>query len=177
MSVIVASAVPEAYSRNPDRNEFEMSGANVHVAGIQNDGMGGLKESQAKFRKHHADVGDALLNISGVDTVTGGIVDKDEPRPHYRPQPFPKMIYHAEKGELVVHDQQELEQYIGEGWRKEPYPRPKVVVMDPAVEKKAQMDESARLRGVIAQQNDLLEKMAARLEALENQGSGRKKSA
>src|SRR3954468_24126991 len=99
MEGIIISRVPEPYSRNPDREEFETVSANVHVAGMQgNDGMGGLVESVSKFCKHHKEVGEALLNISGIETPTGGPVDKDEPRPAYQRQEFPKMVYHAEKG-------------------------------------------------------------------------------
>jgi len=178
MGGIIISRVPQEYSRNPDREEFGTMSANVHVAGLQNDGMGGLKESTAKFRKHHKDVGDALLNISGVDTVSGGPVDKDEPRPTYHRQEFPKMIYHAEKGEYIVGDKAELDEYLADGWRKEPYSKPKVVVLDPAVEKKAVMDENARRRGQLATQGDILEKLAARLEAMEQASKPeRKKSA
>ncbi len=143
--------------------------ANVHVAGLMTDGgMGGLKESVAKFKKHHKDVGDALLNISGIDTSTGDPVDKDEPRPGYQRQEFPKMIYHAAHGERIVENQGELDGYLQLGWRKEPYSKPKVEVLDPAVEKKASQDESVRLRGVIAQQTDLIEKLTLRLDAMES---------
>ena len=145
--------------------------ANVTVAGLMtNEGMGGLKESIAKFRKHHQEVGDALLNISGVGTGPGGAVDKDEARPVYQRQEFPKMIYHAEKGEHIVFDAAELAEHLDAGWRREPYPKAKVAVLDPASEKKALMDTNSQLQGQITLQNDLLAKMAARLEALESGG-------
>lgn len=190
MGAVIASKVPESYSRNPKRlelgEEHFMSGANVTVAGLMtNDGMGGLKESVAKFRAHHKEVGDALLNISGIDTLTGEPTDKDEPRPAYQRQEFPKMVYHAEKGELIVEDVDDVGGKMGlrsalkAGYRREPYPKPIVVVNDPATEKKALMDHNQQLQGQITSQNDvierqnkLMESMAVRLSALE-EGAGK----
>ena len=140
--------------------------ANVSVSGMPRT-MGGLRESQTAFRKHHIEVGDALLNISGVGTVTGEPVDKDEPRMPYVPQQFPKMIFHPEHGELVVNDQAELDEALRQRYRLEPYPKPQVAIEDPKVEKKQLQDKLKHQDGVINQQNDLLAKLTARLEALE----------
>lgn len=144
-----------------------MSGA-VSVAGMVTDGMGGLRESQAAFRKHHKEVGDALLNISGLDTPTGGPVDKDEARQPYIRQEWPKMIYHADGRELIVHDDTERQDHFKRGFRNDPYIKPKVAVNDPATEKKALMDTNTQLQAQLTQQNELILRMAERLEALES---------
>ncbi len=150
-----------------------MSG--VSVAGMVTDGMGGLKESQAAFRKHHQEVGEALLNISGIDTPTGGPVDKDETRVPYMHQEWPKMIYHADGRELIVHDDAERQDLFKRGFRNEPYPKPKIAVNDPATEKKALMDTNTQLQAQLTSTNDILAKMAARLEQLENSATDPKK--
>jgi len=140
--------------------------ANVSVSGMPRT-MGGLRESQVAFHKHHKDVGDALLNISGVGTVTGGPVDKDEPRMPYVPQEYPKMVFHPEHGELIVQDEKELEEALRQRYRMEPYPKPQIALEDPKVEKKQLQDKLKQQEGVINQQNDLLMKLTARMEALE----------
>lgn len=150
--------------------------ANVSVSGMPRE-MGGLKESISAFRKHHHEVGGALLNISGVGTVEGKPVDKDEPRMTYDPKnhPFPKMIYHAEHGELVVNDQHELEEALRQKYRLEPYLKPQVALADPKAEKLATDAKIKAQEGTINAQNDMLLKMQARLEALENSASEPKK--
>lgn len=137
-----------------------MSGANVHVAGLMGGDMGGQKESQGKFRKHHQEVGDALNNIAEG-------IDKDEPRPGYTFKRFPMMIYHSDQREQVVDDEVELKQYLAAGFRKEPYPKPKVYVSSPELEKQALLDNNRNLQGQITTRDDLIARMAARLDALE----------
>ena len=134
-------------------------GAHVSVIGVQ-DGMGGLKESQAKFRKHHQEVGDALLNISGVGTSTGDKVDKDEERPGYKHQEFPKMLYKPNE-EVIVSNKADMEVHTKAGWREEPYPRPQIAVLDPATEKKNLMDTNQQLQAQLI-------RMQERLEAIES---------
>ena len=141
-------------------------GANVTVLGV-NSGMGGLKESLTKFKKHHEEVGEALMNISGVGTANGEKVDKDEPRPPYQHQAFPKMVYHADGRELTVNDTVAHADAKKRGFRDEWYPKPQVQVLDPATEKKALLDERDQLRAQLATQGDLLAKLAARLETIE----------
>ena len=122
--------------------------------------MGGLKESLAKFRKHHHDVGDALLNISGVGTPNGESVDQDEPRPTYVHQDYPRTMYHADLRQETVQDATEQKALEAQGFRTKPYARPQIAVHDPATEKKELVDRNRELQGTISQ---LLE----RLEALE----------
>jgi len=129
--------------------------------------MGGLKESQNAFKKHHIEVGNALLNISGVGTADGEPKDKDDPRPAYIPQQFPKMIFHAEKGELVVEHQEELDLHLKRGYRLEPYPKPQVAIEDPKVEKAALQAQLKKKDGEIASLADTLQRAIARLDALE----------
>lgn len=144
-----------------------MSTSNVMVAGMAGDGMGGLKESITKFRKHHEEVSAALLNISGVGTVTGGPVDKDEPRPAYVHQPWPKHTYHADGRDLIVLDADELKDAREHGYRLEPYPKPQVALGDPKAEKVAVQKALTQKDGEIAALTDLVQKMNARLEGVE----------
>ncbi len=139
----------------------------VSVAGIQKDGMGGLKESIGAFRKHHQEVGDALLNISGIGTATGDSVDKDEPRPEYKHQNFPRMLYHASRGERMVDDAEEQRIAIEEGYRKDHYLKPQVAVNDPQVEKKELLDRNRELGGQVTILSEVIEKLEARLTAME----------
>jgi hypothetical protein len=129
--------------------------------------MGGLRESVGTFRKHHREVADALLNLSGVDTPTGGPVDKDEIRQPYVHQDWPMMVYHANGDERIVRNKQELKEALDENFRKDPYPRPQIAVLDPATEKKMVQDENRELRAQLARQAETQEKLLARLEALE----------
>ena len=144
-----------------------MGSANITVLGV-NDGMGGLKESLAKFRNHHKEVGDALMNISGVGTATGEAVDKDEPRPGYTHHDWPKMMYHADGRSEIVLNAVELKERKETGFRLEPYARPQVAVLDPATEKKHLMEivnQATAEKTILAEK---LEKLMERLQALEN---------
>lgn len=143
-----------------------MSGT-VTVAGLSDAGMGGLKESLARFHKHHQEVGAALLNISGIGTATGEPVDKDEPRPAYEHQPWPRMVYHQDGREVIVNGRGELADSVKRGFREEPYVKAKVAVGDPAAEKQALIERNTELEGKLNAQNDMLSKLMARLEALE----------
>jgi hypothetical protein len=147
----------------------------VQVMGAEQT-AGGLKESMAKFRKHHAEEGDQLLNVSGIGTVTGERVDKDDPRMPYVKQSFPKMIYHPEKGELTVYDEAELKAHLAKGYRTEPYPKAQVALEDPKAEKAALELKLKQKDGEIASLNDVLVRAMARLDALEskNEDKGKK---
>ncbi len=172
-SAVLVSKIPEPYSRNSRHHEgpgkAEDMSANISVIGVQ-EGMGGLKESISKFRKHHGEVGDALMNISGLGTVTGDPVDKDEPRPAYHHAEWPMMIYHADGRERVVQDHREYEEWRGKGFRDDPYPKPQVAVLDPATEKKALMETNRQLQGQVTTQQDLIDRLSARLDAVEANG-------
>lgn len=143
--------------------------ANVSVmGGISTEG--GLKEAQAVQRRHNDEVAKALLNISGIDTVTGEPVHKDDPRPVYVHKQFPKMLYKpdpGEKGEKVVLTSTEMAVALQDGWREEPYPKVQIAVLDPATEKKNLLDTNNQLQAQLVLQNELMQKMAARLEEIE----------
>jgi hypothetical protein len=149
-----------------------MAGANVTVSGMPRE-MGGLKESQVAFMKHHKEVADALLNISGIGTIDGKPHDKDDPRPPYVHQDWPKMVYHAEHGELVVEDQHELDEALRQRYRPEPYLKPQVALADPRAEKFALQKELKEKDGQITtladqmrRMQDQMTEMAAKLEAI-----------
>lgn len=121
----------------------------VSVMGQADRPMGGLTESLAKFRKHHAEVGDALLNLSGIGTAAGQPVDKDEPRPDYVHREYPKLIYHADGREQMAADDKELKAAQKAGFRAEPYPKVQIALGDPKAEKKALEEKIAQLEGMI----------------------------
>ena len=77
------------------------------------------------------------------------------------------MVFHPEHGELEVKNQEELTEALRQRYRYDPYPKPQVAIEDPKVEKKQLQDKLKHQDGIINQQNDLLTKLAARLEALE----------
>lgn len=140
--------------------------ADIRVSGIDRP-HGGLKEALAQTRKHFREVGDALLNVSGIGTADGKPVDKDDARPAYHYQEWPKMIYHADGREEIAATPIDWARFKERGFREEPYIKPQVEVLDPAAEKKVLMTERDQLRAQLNTQNDLLVRMADRLEALE----------
>ncbi len=147
--------------------------ANITVAGMPRE-MGGLKESTAAHRKHWKEVGDALLNISGIGTADGKPVDKDEPRIAYKHQSFPRMVYHAENGELVVENDTELTEALRQKYREAPYIKPQVMVEDPRIEKQRLQDSLKTKDGQINTLADKLTKALERLDALEQAGDKKK---
>ena len=144
-----------------------MAGANVQVTGIQRT-MGGLKESMTAFRKHHAEVADALLNISGVGTDGGQMVDKDEARKPYEHKEWPRMAYHADGREEVCVTPADFNALRPKGFRMEPYPKVQVALADPKSEKAELQRQLAEKDGKIA---TLAERMDRLQELLEQQAS------
>lgn len=147
-----------------------MAGANITVSGMPRE-MGGLKESQTAFRKHHIEVGDALLNVSGIGTIDGKPKDKDEPRPPYKKQDLPKMLYHPEKGEHICYSKAEVEEKLKTGWRKEPYRKPQVALEDPRAEKFALQKQLKEKDGQITALGDQLQRALDRLDRLESKAA------
>lgn len=139
--------------------------ANVSVSGMPRE-MGGLKESVVAFRKHHKEVGDALLNISGVDTATGQPTDKDEPRMPYVHQDWPRMVYHADGREEICVTERDFNALKPKGFREQPYPKVQVAMADPKTEKVELQKKLAEKEGQIATLQDTLTKLAARVEEL-----------
>jgi hypothetical protein len=144
-----------------------MNGGSVRVSGVVTD-VEGLPEAMKTFRQFARDTGDSLNNIAE------GLKHTDD-RPPYQYRPFPKAMYHPEGDISIVDDEAEMEQYKQKGYRTDPYPKPQVKVEDPATEKKLLMDRNRELEGKLAVQNDLLLKLAGRLEAIE--AATKKKSA
>jgi len=140
--------------------------AEITVLGAETQ-MGGLTESLARFRKHHIEVGDALLNISGVGTVTGEPVDKDTPRPPQKLQAYPKALHHSNGSAIVVEDPKREKEAKALGFRDEPYPPVRVVTSTPALDKKELLDRNTALQSQLTQQADLLEKLQAQLTELQ----------
>ncbi len=175
MGAVLINRVPAPYSRNKERNDDPMGAqASVLVSGRTKE-PGGLKESIAKFSKHQAEVGAALLNISGIGLPADDHLtypegrDENDPRPAYDPKDpknrWPCMVYHAEKGELTVNGPKELKEAYAKDYRDDPYPKPQIEVLAPEIEKKRLKDENDQLRGQMArledQQNKLAEALAA----------------
>ncbi len=138
----------------------------VNVVGMANDGMGGLKESLTVFRKHHKDVGESLLNVSGIGTATGEPVDKDEERPAYEHEEYPKMLYHVDRREQTVENPTEQKAAEKAGFRTAPYPKAQVHVGDPAAEKKELLDRNQELQGQVSVLTENFDKLQAQLNEL-----------
>ena len=134
-----------------------MAGA-VTVMGVERE-LEGLKESLSRFRKHHEEVANALLNISGIGTMTGDVADKDDPRPAYVRQEWPKHVYHADGRDKTVADSAELQLEMDEGFRLEPYQKPQIAVHDPKSEKAALEARLKQQDATIAQLQDMVLKL------------------
>ena len=131
----------------------------VSVSNMGDAGRDGAKESQVIFRRHHEAVGHALLNISGIGTATGEPVGKDEDRPAYVFQEFPKMKYHADGRELIVNNKKEEGASAQNGFRADPYPKPKLAVADPRFEKAEQAKTNQELQAQLREMADQIEKL------------------
>ncbi len=161
--------------------------------------MNGYADSHADFVAAHELNTRALLNLADAEAQkAAGVpvtIKKNDPRPAYDPahsdNHWPLMIHHAQKGEKVIgkslkglagrsrleqeqSNKKELEAHLDPkaGWRREPFPKPQVAVLDPATEKAHMLERNRMLEGLIVQQNDLVQKLSARLDALENGSAG-----
>lgn len=184
---VLISDVPVEYSRNPEHAEVGedyRDMPSVMVMGIQEDNVHGLDESLAEFRKHHADVGDKLLNISQVGRRPDGPPLKlNDPRPPLVHTDWPYMLYKPGEDEpRTVHNAAEMQEARLAGWRDEPVIKPQVAVLDAATEKKMLLDANKAQQAqitlqseMIERQNALMQQMTNRLDALET--TGRRKSA
>lgn len=145
-------------------------------------GIDGLGESHAAFRESHESNSNQLLNLAEGRKKT-------DPRPAYNPNhpdnQWPQAVHHAAKGEKVVGrnlkgvadpterkkilaaNESEKSEALKLGYQLEPFVKPQVVVLSPEVEKAALIAKNKELEGQYIAANDMLVKMAARLEALE----------
>lgn len=152
--------------------------ANVTVMGGVAEEYG-LKTAQKVQQRHNGEVAAALLNISGVGTMTGAPAHQDADRPEYQHQAFPMMLYKpdpGEKGEKIVMNEAELSAALQDGWRIDPYPRVQIAVLDPAMAQKNLQDTNNNLQAQLAIMQEQMNKMAARLEGGEEtakRGPGR----
>jgi hypothetical protein len=152
----------------------------VETIGMQGE-VNGYADAFSQFVESHEANTAALLNLAE------GKPKKDK-RPAYDPNHsdnhWPLMIHHAQKGEKVIGqsligltgrardareqaNKKELDAHIEQGYRREPYLKPQIAVLDPATEKLQMLERNRQLEGMIIQQNDLLQKLMGRLEAIE----------
>lgn len=148
--------------------------ANVVVSGMLRKNVDPHKESQVAFRKHAEEVSAAVLNISGIGTPNGEPLDKDDPRPVYVYQAWPKMMYHADFRHVIVGSAEEVEEMTIKGFRLKPYPKVQIAVADPATEKKELLATNRNLQGQIVTQQESLDRMQAQINEL-LAGAGRSK--
>lgn len=145
----------------------------VSVIGVDYDNVDGLEASLAAHRKAHRDNGDMILNLEDAARARaagGKGPKKNDPRPAYVRQPFPKHTYHADGRDRVVAGVDELASAKKEGFREEHYPQVRVPVADPAVEKAKLQAKLAESDGKVAVLNETLLNLSVRLAALESGG-------
>jgi hypothetical protein len=141
----------------------------VQLLGEQWDQDGMALALSTHVEAHHKNSKE-LLNISdGLEDVKRGEKRRSQyaPRPAYVHQPYPKHLYHADGREQIVADEDAQDAAVAAGFRTEPYPKVRVALGDPGAEKAALQAKLLESDGKIASQNDLLQKLMTRLEALE----------
>ncbi len=143
--------------------------------------VNGYGDSMEAFRNADRMNANALLNHMESKP-------KNAFRPEYDPRhpdnQWPVMLYHAEHGEKVVgvnlkglegfmredaekRNKEALKAAKEDGYRHEQYMKPRVVVLDPAIEKAALLARAQRAEGQVVALNDAFAKMEERLNALE----------
>lgn len=147
----------------------------VEVLGVGNE-VDGHGDSVEAFRNANNSNAAALLNVSEGKK-------KNAPRPVHDPRHpdnhYPVMLYHSEYGEKIfgvsllgVRDVAERKRLtsdndgivkaaIAAGYRAEPYIKPKIAVLDPAVEKAEMLRKNQEMEGRITALTDLVMKMTA----------------
>ena len=130
----------------------------VTVMGDQPN-VGDIDESLAVFRKHHQNVADVLLNLSEGKR-------KDDSRPSYEFQAWPKMVYHADGGHAIVNDEKEMRELEKKGYRKEPFLKAQVAELTPHEQSVALKAQNKALMEQVNSQADLIRKMNEKLEVL-----------
>lgn len=130
----------------------------VSVMGVPRE-MGDLKESMGAFRKHHAAVGLALMNVQEGR-------DKDDDRAPYKFQAWPTMLHHPDGRDEAAQDERERAALLKRGFRAEPYLKPQVAVLDPATEKKTLLDQNQQFQAQLTIMADQQAKLLAQLEEL-----------
>lgn len=145
-------------------------------------GENGHEDSYAAFLDSHVANTNALLNLAEDKP-------KNAARPPYNPShpdnQWPLMVHHAAKGELTIGqtlkglidpgERKRLQglnevakkEALAMGYRLEPYVKPQVAVLDPAIEKAALQKRVQEQDGQVASLTDTLTKALARLDELE----------
>jgi len=144
----------------------------------------GYGDSMDAFRKGHEQNTAILLNLAEGKK-------KNDYRPPFNPSladnAWPVMLYHPEKGERVFgvslvgltgtarreaekENVETLEGAKSLGYRAEPYRKPQIVVLDPAVEKAALLKENQEMKGTIVSLSDQLNKLQQAVEKLMSKG-------
>lgn len=153
----------------------------VQAYGEQMDGQG-HERSMAAFVESHESNSKALINLANGRK-------QNAPTPPYDPthpdNKWPMMVHHPAKGEkpigtnlkgvtdvsqrvaITKANEADLKEHLATGWRKDPYVKPQITVLDAATEKAALVERNRQLEGGLVAANDLIVKMEARLAALE----------
>lgn len=150
-------------------------------------GKDGLADSLADFQKAHFENTVGILNAAdNIGKPSDLQVKVNAPRPAYDPNhpdnQWPTMVHHAALGELAVGtnlkgiedanrrksilaaNQAAYRDALERGYRDEPYPKPQIAVMDPAVEKAELRRQNAELQGQINAMQDRMDKWMAALQ-------------
>ncbi len=142
----------------------------VSVIGTDYDNLDGLQTALDSTFKTHRENAVQIMNVhDAVQARKAGLrgPKKQDPRPAYVYQPFPKHTYHADGRELVCADPAALDAAKERGFREEPYPVARVAVGDPKAEKAALEAKLRESDGKLAVQNELLLKLTERLDAID----------
>jgi hypothetical protein len=141
----------------------------VTVIGIEDGNLDGLAASLSATFDAHVKNGAQLMNLEDARKarLDGGVgPKKNDPRPPYVHQAYPKAMHHADGRVIAVADPKEQAEAEKKNFREESYPVVRVAPADPAAEKAARIAQDAETAGKIASQNDLIQKLSAQVELL-----------
>lgn len=180
--VLLTSEIPEPFSRQAT-GEYDFMSGSVVIGQINIEGEepGGLEEAHSIHFKHMADGYDQLMNMTGVGTPgckigePGRKMRKEAKRPTSNLGFYPTIVYKAGK-ELVVGkggpenlkaDQAAEKLALDGGWRKEPYLKPQIAVLDAQTEKKEMLERNNVLQTQLIALSDQIRQMQAEQAARE----------
>ncbi len=151
----------------------------VEVLGVPNEGNG-YGDTMDAFRDAHLANSRVLLNLANGRKKNAATPPYD---PAHADNRWPTMVYSATFGEKTIGvslvglkdsvraealkaNEAALADAIAAGYRRKPYEKPQVAVLDPAAEKKALLDKNQELEGKIVAQGDSFAKLQAQFEDL-----------
>lgn len=151
----------------------------VEQLGVIDDGLG-FEKSHEAFRESHETNTRHLLNIAEGKKQTAPRAPFD---PDHADAQWPVMVYHAAGKEKVIgastagldprsaknatdDNKAAMALALKDGFRKEPYLKPQIAVLDPAAEKQALKDANERLQGQITAQADAMAKLQDQMSKL-----------